>query len=55
MSAATAASSEQAFFIEVGTHRLFALLHRPAQSRPSLAVVMCHALAEEKLWSHRAM
>jgi pimeloyl-ACP methyl ester carboxylesterase len=49
----SAATTEEAFFIEVGAHRLFALLHRPTHNQPSLAVVMCHALAEEKLWSHR--
>jgi len=46
-------TSEEAFFIPVGEQQIFAMLHRPAQANPSLAVVMCHALAEEKLWSHR--
>jgi len=46
-------TSEQPFFFELGEDRLFAMLHRPLTGTPKRAVVMCHALAEEKLWSHR--
>ena len=39
-------------FVDLGGERLFAALHAP--DRPtSRAVVMCHPLGEEKLWSHR--
>jgi len=44
---------EEAFFMPVGEQQVFAVLHRPSQVQPSLIVVLCHALAEEKLWSHR--
>ena len=44
--------SETFEFIELGGERLFAALHAP--DRPtSSAVIMCHPLGEEKLWSHR--
>ena len=39
-------------FIQLGGERLFAALHVPDHP-PSRAVVMCHPLGEEKLWSHR--
>jgi pimeloyl-ACP methyl ester carboxylesterase len=49
---AVAPATEEAFFFPVGASQVFAMLHRPSRA-PSLGVVMCHALAEEKLWSHR--
>ena len=39
-------------FIQLGGERLFAALHVPDHPT-SRAVVMCHPLGEEKLWSHR--
>ena len=48
--------SESPFFFELGSHRLFAVHHAPQRApsgRPPRGVVLCHALAEEKLWSHR--
>lgn len=49
--------SETPFFFELGNDRLFGMHHRPAGSHegaaPRRGVVLCHALAEEKLWSHR--
>ena len=44
---------ETPFFFYVGPHQVFAVLHR-AQGPPARhGVVLCAALAEEKLWSHR--
>lgn len=43
---------EMPFFFEHENVRLFAVHHRPA-GRPRRGVVLCHAMAEEKLWSHR--
>jgi alpha-beta hydrolase superfamily lysophospholipase len=48
--------SETPFFFALGNERLFGMHHRPAGSgrrAPRRGVVLCHALAEEKLWSHR--
>ena len=45
--------NETPFFFELGEHRLFAVLHRPIAGVARRGVVLCHALAEEKLWSHR--
>lgn len=45
--------NETPFFFELGEHRLFAVLHRPTTAPARRGVVLCHALAEEKLWSHR--
>jgi len=45
--------NETPFFFELGEHRLFAILHRPMSGPARHGVVLCHALAEEKLWSHR--
>lgn len=43
---------ESPFFFDLGKERLFAVHHRPpGQARRGL--VLCPALAEEKLWSHR--
>lgn len=39
-------------FLDVDGDRIFAGLHRAAQPA-SRALVMCHPLGEEKLWSHR--
>ena len=43
---------ETPFFFELGDEKLFGFLHQPATSAIG-AIVMCHAFAEEKLWSHR--
>jgi exosortase A-associated hydrolase 2 len=39
-------------FIDLNGERIFAGWHVPMQP-PSRALVMCHPLGEEKLWSHR--
>lgn len=39
-------------FLDLEGERVFAALHRPTQ-QPFRAIVMCHPLGEEKLWSHR--
>lgn len=44
---------EQPLFFELGNDRLFGMLHLPQDRKPRHGVVICHALAEEKLWSHR--
>jgi alpha/beta superfamily hydrolase len=44
---------ETPFFFRLGEHQLFAMLHRPDSGTPRQGIVLCHALAEEKLWSHR--
>ena len=43
---------EEYRFLDLNGERVFAGHHRPALPA-SRAVVMCHPLAEEKLWSHR--
>jgi pimeloyl-ACP methyl ester carboxylesterase len=45
--------SETPFFFDLGRQRLFAVHHRPPSGEPRRGVVLCHALAEEKLWSQR--
>jgi exosortase A-associated hydrolase 2 len=45
--------SETPFFFELGRERLFAVHHRPPSGEPRRGIVLCHALAEEKLWSQR--
>lgn len=45
-------SNEEPLFLPIGDEYAFAVLHMP-NARPTCAVVVCHALAEEKLWSHR--
>lgn len=45
--------SETPFFFRLGGHQLFAVLHRPDSGAARQGIVLCHALAEEKLWSHR--
>lgn len=47
-----AAVTEQPFFFELGAEQIFGFLHRP-EAAPKGGIVLCHALAEEKLWSHR--
>jgi exosortase A-associated hydrolase 2 len=43
---------EEPFFLGEGDQRIFAFSHVP--TTPARAtIVMCHAFAEEKLWSHR--
>jgi len=44
--------NETPFFFSLGAHRVFAVLHRPAGPARH-GVVLCSALAEENLWSHR--
>ena len=46
---------ESAFFFELEGTRLFALCHRPEHAIPSCGLVLCHALGEEKYWSHRML
>jgi len=43
---------ERASFLDVGSERLFSVLHcgRPT---PQGGFLLCHPLAEEKLWAHR--
>jgi uncharacterized protein len=43
---------EDYLFLEINGERIFAGHHRPARPA-SRAIVMCHPLAEEKLWAHR--
>lgn len=43
---------EEYQFLDLGGERVFTAIHRPKQ-QPSRAIVMCHPLGEEKLWSHR--
>ena len=45
--------NETPFFFSVESHRVFAVLHRPVAGPARCGVVLCSALAEEKLWSHR--
>jgi len=44
---------ETPFFFRLGGNQLFAVLHQPDCGKPRQGIVLCHALAEEKLWSHR--
>ena len=44
--------TEEPVFLGAGDERLFAFLHPAAQAARG-TIVMCHAFAEEKLWSHR--
>lgn len=48
----TEAAVEEPFFFDLDGEQLFGFLHRP-QVAPRGGIVLCHALAEEKLWSHR--
>ena len=43
---------EEYRFLDLNGEHVFCALHRPAEPA-SRAVVMCHPLGEEKLWSHR--
>jgi exosortase A-associated hydrolase 2 len=43
---------EDYLFLEINGERIFVGHHRPARPA-SRAIVMCHPLAEEKLWAHR--
>ena len=52
--------SESPFFFDLGGDRLFGMHHRPQRAAPGgppgeprCGVLLCHAAAEEKLWSHR--
>lgn len=44
--------AEEALFLGSGDERVFAFMHSAAQEVRG-TIVMCHAFAEEKLWSHR--
>lgn len=44
---------ETPFFFSLGEDWLFAVLHRPISRVARRGIVLCHALGEEKLWSHR--
>lgn len=44
---------ETPFFFRLGEHRLYGVLHRPAGRPPGCGIVVCPALAEERLWSYR--
>lgn len=46
---------ETPFYFAVEGSRLFAILHMPQSKEVRRAVLICHALAEEKLWSHRVL
>jgi exosortase A-associated hydrolase 2 len=48
-----ASAAETPFFLSSAEARLFAFLHEPEGRAKSLAFVMSHPFAEEKLWSHR--
>lgn len=52
MSAVLRSDAESPFFFELGADRLFGFQH-PAAGAARATIVMCHAFAEEKLWSHR--
>jgi pimeloyl-ACP methyl ester carboxylesterase len=44
--------TEQPLFLGSGDERVFAFMHSASQAAKG-TIVMCHAFAEEKLWSHR--
>jgi exosortase A-associated hydrolase 2 len=44
---------ETPFFFDSGNHRLFGVVHDPAQEELGKGFVFCHPFAEEKLWTHR--
>ena len=52
MSALAQQAGEEPFFFGLGADRLFGFLHRPAGPVRGM-LALCHAFAEEKLWSHR--
>jgi pimeloyl-ACP methyl ester carboxylesterase len=41
------------YFFGPPGEQIFAMLHVPANGVASTGIVLCHALGEEKLWSHR--
>ena len=46
--------TETPYFFECAGRQLFGVLHEPGSAAPKAgAVVFCHPLAEEKLWTHR--
>lgn len=47
------AALERPYFFPTGTQRLFGVWHPASGATGRGAVLFCHALAEEKLWSHR--
>ena len=53
-SPAGASVLEEALYFRNGAYSLFGILHRPVGTPRQTAFVFCHALAEEKLWTHRA-
>ena len=44
---------ETPLFFSLGPHQLYGVLHRPQSVPARQGIVLCAALAEEKLWSHR--
>jgi len=47
-------TEETPAFVDIGGERLFSILHRPAAAARG-GFLFCHALGEEKLWSHRVL
>jgi len=47
--------TETPFFFDGPSARLFGVLHEPAADASALPFLLCHALGEEKLWSHRVL
>jgi uncharacterized protein len=47
--------TETPFFFEGPSARLFGVLHEPGPQASGLPFLLCHALGEEKLWSHRVL
>jgi pimeloyl-ACP methyl ester carboxylesterase len=50
---AAVAIAETPFFYKVGGDEVFAILHEPKVLPAATALILCHASAEEKYWSHR--
>lgn len=46
--------TETPFYLPIGGQSLFAFLHMP-DAPTARAFVFCHAMAEEKLWTHRVL
>lgn len=45
---------EEAFFFENEGTRLFAIIHRPKNSKEKKGIIFCHPFGEEKQYSYRA-
>lgn len=52
MNAVLRTGAESPFFFDLGSDRLFGFVHQSTGTARA-TIVMCHAFAEEKLWSHR--